>query len=287
MQALYGLVPLAPLHQEVCLRAATVVSDALADVPSVACFDTAFHASLPEEAATYAVPLEWRARWGVRRFGFHGLSHAYAWRRTIELMGHSGAKVRMVTCHLGAGGSLAAVVDGHSVDTTMGFTPLEGLVMATRSGTVDPALVAWLVEEKGVAIGDVSHALEHESGLLALAGSADMAEVLKLASKGHVAARLGVRVYLHRLRAAVAAMASAMGGLDALTFTGGVGENAPELRARTLTAMGFLGISVEHDANRHARPDAEITGALSRVRVFVLRAREDLQIASEVRSVLR
>ncbi len=284
--ALRGLVSLAPLHQSACLRAVDVVGEVLRDVPAVGCFDTAFHSNLPEASATYAVPLEWRERLGVRRFGFHGLSHCYAWRRTIELMGHSGAGVRAVTCHLGAGASLAAVLEGRSVDTTMGFTPLEGLVMATRPGTIDPGIVIWLAQEQGVPIGDIAHALEYESGLQALCGSSDMAEVEVLAADGRDAARLALDVYVHRLRAAIAAMTSALGGVDAVTFTGGVGENSSLLRAEVLSTMGYLRLSLDNEANAEAPLDAEITGAHSRVRVFVVRAREDLQIAGEVRSLL-
>ncbi len=249
LDALHELVPLAPLHQRSCLQAVEIVSAVLSDVPAVGCFDTAFHADLPEAAATYAVPREWRDRWGVRRFGFHGLSHAYAWRRTIELMGHSGTAVRLVTCHLGAGASLAAVVEGRSIDTTMGFTPLEGLVMATRSGTVDPGLILWLAQERGISVSDIGHTLEHESGLYALAGSSDLAEIEALVVKGDDAAELAHDVYVHRLRAAIAAMASAMGGLDAVTFTGGAGENAALVRADTLSKMGFLGVSLDQEAN--------------------------------------
>lgn len=287
IEALRHLVPLAPLHQTACLRAVDIVAESLAGVPAVGCFDTAFHANLPEAAATYAVPLEWRRQWGVRRFGFHGLSHAYAWRRTIELMGHSGTGVRMVTCHLGAGASLAAVLEGHSIDTTMGFTPLEGLVMATRSGTIDPGLILWLAQEKGIAVDDISDALEHESGLYALAGTSEMAEILGRETQGDAIARLALEVYVHRLRAAIAAMASALDGLDALTFTGGVGENAARLRAEVLSKMGYLRLSLDEEANAAATPDSEITGVRSRVRVFVVRAREDLQIAAEIRSLLR
>lgn len=285
-EALRGLVPLAPLHQRACLRAADVVGEVLGDVPAVGCFDTAFHSTLPEASATYAVPLEWRARWGVRRFGFHGLSHGYAWRRTIELMGHSGTGVRMITCHLGAGASLAAVLEGRSVDTTMGFTPLEGLVMATRSGTVDPGLIFWLAQEQGIPLSEIAHALEFESGLQALAGSSDMAVVEAQADQDHAAARLALDVYVHRLRAGIAAMASALGGVDAVTFTGGVGENAARLRAEVLSKMGYLRLSLDDEANGVATTDAEITGVHSRVRVFVVQAREDLQIATEVRSFL-
>ncbi len=286
METLGKLVPLAPLHQMSCLRAVEIVRAAVGDAPAVGCFDTAFHADLPEAAATYAVPREWRDRWGVRRFGFHGLSHAYAWRRTIELMGHSGTGVRVVTCHLGAGASLAAVVEGRSVDTTMGFTPLEGLVMGTRSGTIDPGLILWLAQERGITVPDIARTLEDESGLYALAGSSDMAEIEALVVKGHDAAKLALDVYVHRLRGAIAAMASAMGGLDAVTFTGGVGENAALVRADTLSRLGFLGLSLDDEANGSAPPDAEITGPRSWVRSFVIRSREDLQIASEVRSLL-
>jgi acetate kinase len=286
IEILRGLVPLAPLHQTACLRAVEIVGQVLDGVPAVGCFDTAFHAGLPESAATYAIPLEWRTRWGVRRFGFHGLSHGYAWRRTIELMGHSGAGVRLVTCHLGAGASLAAIVEGRSVDTTMGFTPLEGLVMATRSGTIDPGLILWLAQEQGISVSEIAHALQNESGLYALAGSTDMAEIEAMAGAGHAPAKLALDVYIHRLRAGIASMASALGGLDAVTFTGGVGEHAADLRADALSTMGFLGLSLNHEANCSASPDAEITGARSHVRIFVVRAREDLQIASEVRSLV-
>jgi acetate kinase len=285
MEVLRGLVPLAPLHQAACLRAADIVGEVLGDVPTVACFDTAFHAGLPDAASTYAVPLDWQARWGVRRFGFHGLSHGYAWRRTIELMGHSGVGVRLVSCHLGAGASLAAVLEGRSIDTTMGFTPLEGLVMATRSGSVDPGLILWLAQEQGMAVGDIAHALEHESGLQALAGSSDMAEVEAQAGKGHQGARLALDVYVHRLRAAIAAMVGGLGGVDAVTFTGGVGENAALLRAEVLSKMGYLRLSLDDEANNRVSTDVEITGAHSHVRVFVVRAREDLEIAREVRSI--
>ena len=157
-------VSLAPLHQSACLRAVDVVGEVFRDVPAVGCFDTAFHSNLPEASATYAVPLEWRERLGVRRFGFHGLSHCYTWRRAIELMGHSGAGVPRGHLPPGCGCLLAAVLEGRSVDTTMGFTPLEGLVIATRPGTIDPGIVIWLAQEQGVPIGDIAHTLEYDPG---------------------------------------------------------------------------------------------------------------------------
>jgi acetate kinase len=277
------LTDLAPLHQPKSLAALDTVSAVLPDVPAVASFDTAFHTTIPDAAATYAVPAEWRKRYGVRRYGFHGLSHAYAARRTTELTGCT----RIVTCHLGAGASLCAVVDGRSVDTTMGFTPLEGLVMATRSGSVDPGLVLWLEEHEHLTPHEVADALEHRSGLLALAGTADMREVESRAEAGDPDARLAVDVYVHRLVTAIAAMAAAAGGLAALVFTGGVGEHAPQLRAAAAERLDWLGVALDTDANRAAGGgDADITGASGSVRCLVVTAREDLQIARETRELL-
>jgi acetate kinase len=256
---------LAPLHQPKSLAALDAVTDVAPGVPAVACFDTAFHATLLPEAATYAVPAEWRERLGVRRYGFHGLSHAYAARRAGE-RGHR----RVVTCHLGAGASLAAVRDGRCVDTTMGFTPLEGLVMATRSGTVDPGMVLWLVTHRGLDAEAVADALEHESGLVALAGTADMAAVVEGAAAGEPEATLAFDVYVHHLRAGIAGMAASLGGLDALVFTGGVGENAPAVREAAVAGLGFLGVSLD-----------------ATDRVLVIEAREDLEIALGVRARLR
>jgi acetate kinase len=201
------------------------------------------------------------------------------------MLGHPSRGLRVVTCHLGAGASLCAVADGRSVDTTMGFTPLEGLIMATRSGTVDPGLVLWLQQNAGVGLDDVADALEYRSGLLALAGTADMRQVLAAAGDGDAGAGLALDVYVHRLRAGVAAMAAAMGGIDALAFTGGVGENAPALRARAAEGLAFLGIELDEGRNMSARPDAEIGAEDAAVRTLVVAAREDLEIAREVRHI--
>ena len=197
---LRALTDLAPLHQPKSLAALDAVSAVLPDVPAVACFDTAFHATMPAAASTYALPPEWRKRWDLRRFGFHGLSHAYASRRVTELLGRPAEGLRLVTCHLGAGASLAAILDGRSVDTTMGFTPLEGLVMATRSGSVDPGLVLWLEEHAGTPPAELAATLEHRSGLLGLAGTADMRTIVDAAAAGGADARLALDVYIHRLR---------------------------------------------------------------------------------------
>jgi acetate kinase len=276
--SLRELTVLAPLHQPKSLAAVDAVSRALPSVPAVACFDTAFHATLPPEAATYALPREWRERYGLRRYGFHGLSHAYAARAV-------GGAHRAVTCHLGAGASLCAVLDGRSVDTTMGFTPLEGLVMATRSGSVDPGLLMWLQQHEGLSVDALADALEHESGLAGLAGTADMRELL---ARDDDEARLAIRVYTHRLRAGIGAMASALGGLDALVFTGGVGERSARIRELACEALAHLGVELDPEANARAegRVDLDIGTQGTPARVRVVRAREDIEIARQTRAVL-
>ncbi len=283
---LEALTDLAPLHQPKSLHALDLVTGLLEGVPSVAAFDTAFHAHLPMAAATYALPREWRQRWVLRRFGFHGLSHAYASRRVSELMERDPRSLRIVTCHLGSGASLAAVRQGVSVDTTMGFTPLEGLVMGTRSGTVDPGLILWLEEHMGMPPSELAAALEHRSGVLGLAGTADLREVLAAEARGDADAVLAVGVYLHRLRAGIAGMVAALGGLDAIAFTGGVGENSEAIRSRAADGLGFLGIALDPGRNPSGAPDREIGSATAPVRAFVLRAREDLEIARAVVQVL-
>jgi acetate kinase len=283
---LRALTDLAPLHQPKSLAALAAVKAALPDVPAVACFDTAFHAGMPAAATTYAIPVEWRKRWALRKYGFHGLSHAYASRRAAEMLGRPVEDLRIVTCHLGAGASLAAILGGRSVDTTMGFTPLDGLVMATRSGSIDPGLVLWLEGHVGMPPEELASTLEHRSGLLGLAGTADMRAILVAEAAGNEAAALGLGVYLHRLRASIAAMVAAMGGLDVLVFTGGVGENAPAIRARVAADLAYLGVAVDPIANAAAGGDADVGVAGAPVRSLVIRAREDLEIVREVRAVL-
>ncbi|MFL6136633.1 MAG: acetate/propionate family kinase [Frankiaceae bacterium] len=287
VKRLDALTELAPLHQPKSLAALEAVRRALPDVPAVACFDTAFHASMPPAATTYAVPRDWQERYGVRRYGFHGLSHAYASRRAAELLMRAATDLRVVTCHLGAGASLAAVQGGRSVDTTMGFTPLEGLVMATRSGTVDPGLVLWLQEHEGLSERAVAEALEHESGLLALAGTADMREVTARRRRGDRQATLAFDVYVHRLRAGMAAMVAAMGGVDAFAFTGGVGERSSDVRAAAVVGLRFVGAHLDDEENDAVGDqDRDVSYPGAPVRTLVVHAREDLEIARQVRAAL-
>ncbi len=284
--ALRELVDLAPLHQPKSLAALDAVTAVLPRMPAVACFDTAFHATLPPAAATYALPTGWAERWDIRRYGFHGLSHAWVARRAPELLERPATDLRIVSCHLGAGASLCAIQNGRSVDTTMGFTPLEGLVMATRSGSIDPGLLLWLLEHSGMSEHEMAEALEHDAGLKGLAGTPDMREVLTRADAGDESARLARDVYVHRLRAGIAAMAATLGGIDALAFTGGVGERSAQVRALAVEGLGFLDIDLDTAGNDAAEPDADLSTSAARVRTVVIAAREDLEITRQVRSLL-
>lgn len=280
------LTSLAPLHQPKSLAALDAVTRALPGIPVVACFDTAFHATIPPGAATYAVPLEWRERYAIRRYGFHGLSHGYAALRAAQLIGQPIERLRIVSCHLGAGASLCAVKAGQSVDTTMGFTPLEGLIMATRSGSVDPGLVLWLEEHEKLSPSEVADALEHRSGLLGLAGTSDMRVVEQSAARGDTRARLALDVYVHSLSSGIAAMTAATGGLDVLVFTGGVGENSDLVRSRAAECLAYLGVAVDPALNQGAVPDMDISEPTATVRTLVIGAREDLEIAAGARLVM-
>jgi acetate kinase len=243
---------------------------------------------MPAAARTYALPSDWRAAWGLDRFGFHGLSHAWAARRGPAVAGRTGAEARrVVSCHLGAGASLCAIADGRSVETTMGFTPLEGVVMATRSGSVDPGLLLWLQTEARLSAEDVRDGLEHRSGLAGLSGtSGDMRDVLARRAGGDPSGALAFDVYVHRLRAGIGAMAAALDGLDVLVFTGGVGEHAAEVRSACAEGLGHLGVGVDPARNEAASTDADVSAAGAAASTVVVTAREDLEVARQVRDLL-
>jgi acetate kinase len=277
--ALEELTPIAPLHNAPALDALGDARRALPDVPHVAVFDTAFHATLPDDAATYAVPPRWRDEWGVRRYGFHGLSVQWAAERVRAR--------RLVVCHLGGGCSITAVQDGRSVDTTMGFSPLEGVPMTTRSGSVDPGALLYLLREHGLSADELDRALEHESGLAGLSGrSGDVRELLAAEAEGDAASRLALAIYVRRIAGAVASMATSLGGLDALVFTAGVGERSPELRERICARLRFLGVELDPAANAAASTDADVAASASVVRVSIVAAREELVVARAVRGLL-
>jgi acetate kinase len=277
---------LAPLHNPRAVAAMRAVAKVLPDAPAVAAFDTSFHATMPDAAATYALPREWNQRFGLRRYGFHGLSHASAVRRAADLVGRPASSLRMVTCHLGAGASLCAVRGGRSVDTTMGFTPLAGLVMQTRAGSVDPGLMLWLLEHGEVEVETLHAVLEHQSGLKGLSHtSGDLRDVLEARSGGDADATLAFDVYVHRLVREIGAMAAAAGGLDVLVFTGGMGEHSPELRAAAAERLRFLGVEVDRSANR-ATADADLTADGAIARTVVVTAAEDVEVARETVAVI-
>jgi acetate kinase len=279
---------LAPLHNPAALAGLDAVLAAAPGLPNVVCFDTAFHASLPAAAATYAIPTRWTEDWGIRRYGFHGLNHAYVARRVPELLGRSMVGLRIVSCHLGAGASLCAIADGRSMDTTMGFTPLEGLVMATRSGTIDPGIIIHVQRHHGLSVDEVEQALDEQSGLRGLSdANGDMRAVERAMEAGESRALLAFEVYVHRLCAAVAAMAASLGGLDAVAFTGGVGENSARVRAAAAERLAFLGVAIDADRNdRTGDEDRALSPPGSAVAALLVHAREDIEVAREVRRVI-
>jgi acetate kinase len=281
-----SIADLAPLHNPRAVAAIRAVGELVPETPAVAAFDTSFHATIPDDAATYALPREWNHRYQLRRYGFHGLSHAYAVRRAAQIVGRPRESLRLVSCHLGAGASLCAVRGGRSVDTTMGFTPLAGLVMQTRVGSVDPGLLLWLLENAGADPATVGQILEHQSGLKGLSGtSGDLRDVMAARAEGDADARLALDVFVHRLVREVGAMVASAGGLDVLVFTGGMGENSPELRSAAAERLRFLGVEVDPEANT-ATADADVSSAGAAVRCVVVTAQEDAEVAREVSRVL-
>ena len=277
--------PRAPLHHPASLAAIEAAERLLPGVPQYAAFDTAFHATLPEAARVYPLPSEWTRQWGLRRYGFHGLSHAWAAGRAAAMLGRP--RLRLVIAHLGAGASVSAVRDGTCVDTSMGFTPLEGLMMGSRSGSVDPGLLLHLLRDRGVDAAGLDRALNEESGLLGVSGvSSDMRAVLA-AQAGNPAARLAVEIYLHRLRREIGAMAATLGGLDALVFTAGVGENSAEIRRRACEGLEHLGLRLDSAANAEGRPDVDIASPDAPARILIVASREDLTIVRELRSLMK
>lgn len=284
-QAIDEFSAFAPVHNPANLEGIRACRRLFPKARQVAVFDTAFHQTMPPEACVYPGPYAWWER-GIRRYGFHGISHEYAAQRAAVVLGRPLTELRLITCHLGNGCSLAAVARGKSVDTTMGFTPLEGLMMGNRSGSVDPGILLHLLRHGAGSIGagsidELDATLNHRSGLLGVSGvSEDMREVLQAAGKGHARAQLALDIYVHRLRQGIAAMAASLGGADALVFTGGVGENAAVIRARACDGLRFLGLRLDADANQANTPDCNVAAPDSSMAVLVIAAQEDWAIAS-------
>lgn len=281
-EAIAREVEFAPAHNRFELEAIQTVERVLGTgLSQVAVFDTAFHASLPPAAYTYPGPYEWLQR-DIRRYGFHGISHQYAAHRAADLMGRDPGSLKLVTCHLGNGASLAAVSNGRSVDTTMGFTPLDGLMMGTRSGSIDPAILISLIRHQGRTAEQLDQLLNKESGLLGISGlSGDMREIQRAMDAGNERARLAFEIYVHRLTRETGAMLAVLGGADAIVFTGGVGENSAPVRERVCSQLAFLPLVLDAGKNAVAKPDQDVSAAGSAVRVLVIRAQEEWQIARE------
>lgn len=277
-------IHLAPLHIPAGLEAIAATEEALPRAFQAGLFDTAFFGSIPAAAYLYPVPYEWYEQWGIRRFGFHGTSHAYCTLRAAEMLGQPPEKPRLVICHLGQGSSATAVRDGKAVTNTMGFTPLEGFMMGTRSGTVDPGMLVYVLREKGLSVDELDDILHRRSGLLGISGvSSDFRKVAAAAEEGHQRAQLALDVYTYRVRAMVGALAVTIGGIDALVFTGGVGENSQWLRAEVCEGLQCLGVELDRSRNADCRPDCDVAAEKSAARVLVIQTREDLMIARETR----
>jgi acetate kinase len=283
---LEDLVALAPLHHPVSLEALDAVTSVFPSLPQIAVFDTAFHATLPEAARVYAVPRSWRVMYGIRRYGFHGLSYAYCARKAAEILERID-DLRLIVCHLGQGCSASAIHETRCVDTTMGFTPLEGLVMATRSGSIDPGMVLSLQRRYGLSAEEIEDALNNQSGLLGLSGiSGDLRVVRQAADEGHADSKLAIEIYVRRIRQAIGSLATSLKGLDAIVFTGGVGQNDARLRAEVCDGLEFLGVRIDSARNANQPIDADVASESSAVRVLVIATREDLTMLSEVRRLL-
>jgi acetate kinase len=284
--AIEGVSAFAPLHNRAELEGMEIVAKLLGPVPQIAVFDTGFHRTMPLAAATYPGPYEWFEQ-GIRRYGFHGINHQYCARRAAQLLGKNLSSLKLVSCHLGNGCSLAAIRDGRSVDTTMGFTPLEGLMMGTRSGSVDPGIVTYLMRQRQFSGQQLDEVLNQKSGLLGVSGiSGDMREILAASKNGNdpakmARAKLALDIYVHRLKAGIGAMIAVLGGVDALVFTAGVGENSPEVRAAACDNLAFLDMKLDQGKNAQSPADADISAPNAAVRVLVIHAQEDWMIARE------
>lgn len=286
LRAIEALNPLAPLHNPVALEVIRATAASMgARVPMVAVFDTAFHHDLPDYARAYALPADWTRPHRIRRYGFHGIAHRYLYERCVALAGGERAR-RVITLQLGNGCSVAAIRDGRSVDTSMGYTPLEGLVMSSRCGDVDPGVLVRLLEH-GLRPDALDRGLNRESGLLALSGaSSDMRELLRHEAEGHEGARLAIETFCYRARKYIGAYAAALGGLDAVVFGGGIGEHAPEIRARICSDMEWCGVAVDVDANRGAIGRETRISRPGGVGVYVVPVNEELLIAEDVKRML-
>jgi acetate kinase len=277
----------APLHNPVNLEGIETMEHLLPGVPQVAVFDTAFHSHMPLEKVVYPGPYSWYEQ-DIKRYGFHGTSHQYCAERSAQILGRDLNSLRIINCHLGNGCSVAAIQHGHSVDTSMGFTPVEGLMMGTRTGSIDPGILVYLQREQHATADQLDQVLNKQSGFLGISGvSNDLRQVEKAAAEGNERAKLAINMFIYRLRFFIGAMVASLGGVDVLTFTAGVGEHAPEIRSGACEALGFLNLKIDQEKNAASPVDQDIASADSAVRVLVVHTEEDWQIAKECWHVMK
>lgn len=286
-EAIAQLSTLAPAHNPAAVEGITAISQTLGNVPQVAVFDTAFHRTLPDAAAIYPGPYEW-VEAGIRRYGFHGISHQYCANRAAQILGKDLADLRLITCHLGNGCSLTAIKDGVSINTTMGFTPLDGLMMGSRSGSIDPGIIIYLLRKYGYSADKLDQILNKNSGLKGVSGiSSDLREVIKASKEGNQRAQLAWDIYVHRLKSGIGEMLASLGDLDALIFTAGIGENSVAIREAACTGWEFLGLKLDLDKNQQQPIDTDISASDSRVKVLVIQTQEDWAIARQCYDLLK
>jgi acetate kinase len=278
--AISRMAVLAPAHNPASLEGIEAIERILPSVPQVAVFDTAFHSHMPLPAVVYPVPYDWFEQ-GIKRYGFHGISHQYCAQRTAQVLGKNLETLRLITCHLGNGCSLAAIHHGRSIDTTMGFTPMEGLMMGSRSGSVDPGILLYLLQQKGYSADQLDTILNKKSGLKGICGSGDMRQVLQEINEGNAQAKLAFDMFVHRLSYYIGAMLATLGGLDALVFAGGIGENSAQVRAAACESFAFLGLELDPQKNAKSPADQVISAANSTLPVLVIHTQEDWAIAQE------
>ncbi len=286
-KAILDLAPMAPLHNPSAHEAIVAAETSLPGIPQVAVFDTAFFATLPEKSFVYPLPYEWYSEWGIRRFGFHGISHAYCAVRATEILGRGYEGLRLVVCHLGNGCSASAIAGGRPIATSMGFTPLDGLVMGTRPGSIDPGIMVAAVREHGLSMDAVDQVMNRGSGLLGISGiSSDVKKLEIAAAAGNLRAGLALAIFCDRVRSTIGGLAVTLGGVDAVVFTAGIGENSSQQRATICHGLNCIGLHLDDHLNTTAKPDVDIATQLSPARILVIETQEDLMIAREVSQIV-
>lgn len=288
MENIRRLSELAPLHNPANLMGIEACAKVIPGIRQIVVFDTGFHHTIPKHAYMYSIPYKYYEKYGIRKYGFHGTSHQYVARRAAHMLGRPLADLKLISCHLGSGASVTAILGGCSIDTSMGLTPLEGVIMGTRSGDLDPAIITYLMEKEGLTPGAVSHILNSQSGVLGISGvSSDFRDLEKAAGEGNERAKLAIALFMYRVKKYIGAYAAALNGVDALIFTAGLGENSPEIRAGICQGLDYLKLWIDPEKNRVRGREADISTAASKSRALVIPTNEELMIASETLRIVQ